>query len=93
MGKELVYDLHTLVVEERPDDDLKLRRTFRYNTSLLPAAQNGGDGDQALVYNPAASQSELCVMMLIGPSWLSCSGRTLQVSRPGASAGGQPGGG
>ena len=29
VGKDLVYDLHTLVVEERPDDDLKLRRTLR----------------------------------------------------------------
>lgn len=29
VGKELVYDLHTLVVEERPEDDLKLRRTLR----------------------------------------------------------------
>ena len=27
--KELYYDLHTLVVEERPDDSVILRRTLR----------------------------------------------------------------
>jgi hypothetical protein len=29
VGRNKVYDLHTLVVEERPEDDLKLRRTLR----------------------------------------------------------------
>lgn len=60
-AKELYYDLHTLVVEERPDDDVILRRVMRSESlsiiraASLDLAKNAQEASQLIADAKTAS--------------------------------------
>ena len=60
-SKQLYYDLHTLVVEERPDDDVILRRVLRSENLLtvraasLDLAKNAQEASQLIAEAKTAS--------------------------------------